>query len=462
MGWNWVYSGWDSIRSIFVKKDRSYIYKTGGVFVEEHKETTESIPIKEIEEVYDIMVYPLKQHAGAPATPTVKPGDVVKEGQIIGRVEKQVLGANVHSSVNGVVKEIKKLILTPMNVVDAVYIEVDRGASFKDWYAEREDWQKLSEEEIMERIWEAGIVGQGGAAFPTDKKIAISKQKNAKVMIINGAECEPYITIDHRLMLEKYKELIEGVKIVAKILKPERIIFAIGDNKLDAYKLLKELVKEELKNGEVKLLYTTYPHGGEKVIIEAILGITIPEGKFPPDVGVYISNVATYIAIYEAVVYKKPLIHRYLTINGEFEVIGNYRVRVGIPVGHILDMFKVKEEEYGKIITGGPMMGTEVTNEWFPVMKYTNAVIAMPKETLWIVDDNECIRCTLCVNVCPVGLVPSRIVKLLKNMHVKEAVDNGLMTCFECGACTYVCPSHIPLVSYIRWGKNYYLKIMKK
>jgi electron transport complex protein RnfC len=392
----------------------------------------------------------MSQHLGAPAKALVKEGDTVEEGQLIAETTG-FISANIHASVPGKVSAVGKMDTPTARGVE--YIEIETGGNVKNWYAEKKDYSKLSNEELITMVKGAGIVGMGGATFPAHVKLSPPKDKKITTFILNGAECEPYLTIDHQMMLEKTDELLEGVNIIMKILGAEKTYIGIEENKPDAIAAFEDKIGEN-DPIEVDPLRTRYPQGGEKQLIEAITGLQVPSGGLPSDIGVVVFNVSTVYAIYEAIVYGKPLIERGLTYSGDgVENCGNFKVRIGTPIKNILDEYGLPDE-YASIILGGPMMGHEISDTLLPVTKGTSGIVVLSKKHSYEVKDMPCIRCSRCYMVCPMGLEPSLLAKLSDNMKWEEAGARGLMDCMECGSCAYVCPSTIPLVGLMRFGKG--------
>ncbi len=401
---------------------------------------------------------PMAMHIGAPAKVVVKEGDVVEEGQLIGEAAGFV-SANIHASVSGKVVSVAKGNTLTVRGVDFVTIET--GGSIKNWYESKQDYSSLSAEELLGKVKNAGIVGMGGATFPTHVKLSPPKDKTIHAIIVNAAECEPYLTADHRLMLEKTAEIFEGLKIVAKILKPHLTYIGIEANKPDAIKVMSETASGK-ENIEVISLRTRYPQGGEKQLIEAVVGRQVPTKGLPADVGVVVLNVGTVFAIYEAVVYGKPLIERIMTFSGEdVEKCGNYKVRIGHTFEEFTDEYDLPTER-GALIAGGPMMGLEINDLSLPIIKGSSGLVVIPPVCNYDVEQNPCIRCSKCTMVCPIGLQPFLISKLSDKMRVDDAANEGLMDCIECGSCAYVCPSTIPLVGLIRYGKSVLRRKMAK
>lgn len=423
----------------------------GGVHPPENKSLSKDIPIKKAPLPEKVIVF-MQQHAGAPAKPVVQVGDKVKTGQVIGEPSGFV-SAYVHSPVTGKVVEVKKISnIIFGKAVDAVIIERE---SEDDWeLLPHGDFEKFSKEELLDIIQKAGIVGLGGAMFPTHIKLNPPKDKKIDTLIINGAECEPYLTIDHRMMLEKHEEILLGIEIVKKILNVKNVYIGIEDNKIDAINLLNDKWRGKVT---VVPLKTKYPQGAEKQLIYAVTKRSVPRGGLPLDVGVVVQNVSTMYAIKEAVIDGKPLMERGLTLTGEaIKKPGNWWIRIGTPISWIVDNlgegFKEGLEEI-KVLMGGPMMGIPINNIETPIVKGNNGITSIvPHEQ----KSTFCIRCSYCVNVCPMGLQPYLLDLLGKKKRYDEAASIGLMDCIECGSCTYICPAKIEHVKTIKLAKKVY------
>ncbi len=429
----------------------SYTF-SGGIHVDEHKLTagavTEKLPPPET------VVIPMAQHIGAEATPTVKAGDLVKRGQVIGSIEKG-LGAPVHSSVSGKVTRVSEKIMPNAKKIRTVIIENDGKNTLAD---DIKPWPKpLTEttaEEIIEVIRSAGISGMGGATFPTHAKIASALGKVEHV-IINCAECEPYITADHRLLLERPEAVIGGLKILLKAFGLRKGMIAVEDNKLDAVNKLEELaVETDLV--EVKVLKTKYPQGDERQIIYALLGKELPAGKLPADVGCCVFNAETTAAIYDAFTTGMPLVERIVTVSGDcVKTPKNVLVPIGASFMSLLEFCGGLTRSPSKIVSGGPMMGTARWDINSPVTKGTSALLFLSREAERPYEQPPvCIRCGRCVKGCPMHLMPSYLAGFARRGRLEEAEQLDIMSCVECGSCSYSCPGHLPIVQYIRVAKS--------
>ncbi|MCX7725597.1 MAG: electron transport complex subunit RsxC [Chitinispirillaceae bacterium] len=433
----------------------------GGVFVPHHKKKTEKLPIELFPTPAKIVI-PLSQHIGTPAKPLVKRGDRVLVGQIIGEAGGYV-SAPVHSSVSGTVASVGAFPHPSGKMITSVEIDndgKDESVNFSSPYSK--NWRETASAELVSYIQSAGIVGMGGAGFPTHVKLSPPSNKPIDTLIINGAECEPYLTADHRLMLEKKEELIEGVLILRKILGVKKCYIGIEDNKNDVIKeISRTLSEKKIKEISLTVLHTKYPQGGEKQLIKAITGREVPTGGLPMDVGCVVQNVGTTVAVYEAIVKGIPLYQRVVTISGP--VIGNpknFLVKIGTSVKDLLLACGVKLERIKKVIMGGPMMGLALSDLNVPVIKTTSGILALdnitPQTKLY-----PCVNCGRCLEVCPINLLPSRLAKLVERGDYNMADCFNIMDCIECGSCAYICPAKINLVHWIKLGKYHVTAVRK-
>ncbi|MEA3488895.1 MAG: electron transport complex subunit RsxC [Candidatus Omnitrophota bacterium] len=404
-----------------------------------------------------IAVVPLSQHIGEPNKPVVNKGDDVEEGQVLGRSDSFV-SSPVHSPVYGKVRDIKKAFHPTLGPVMSVFVERDESREPRK-YTEK-DTGALSAEELIEKVRDAGIVGMGGAAFPTHVKLRVPEGRKIKTLIINGAECEPYLTCDHVLMTHKTREILSGIEILIRILGPGQVYMAIEDNKKAAIFAFQKLIKETrhsvLPRIRIIPFKTKYPQGGEKQLIKAISGQEVPPGKLPLDIGFLVHNVGTVHAIYEAVYYDKPLIERVVTISGDcMHRPGDFVVRIGATIRDIVEQYGIElYKDPKKVIVGGPMMGFAQPHMEAPILKSTSGILFLSDIRAEDLQEGNCIKCARCVDVCPVNLVPTEIAKVVKK-GFWEKLDNLHVTdCMECGACAYTCPARIPLVQYIKDAKN--------
>lgn len=401
------------------------------------------------------VVVPMGQNLGAPAKPVVKRGDKVKTGQLLAEAGG-FISSHVHSPVSGTVFKIDQAMDMSGYRRPAFVIQVE-GDEWMENIDRSEDLitdVKLAPEEIIAKVKEAGIVGMGGATFPTHVKLMTPPGKKAEYLLVNGVECEPYLTADHQLMLEKGPEIIVGTRILMKALRVNRAVIGIENNKPDAIRKMTELAAGEA-GITVQALQVKYPQGGEKQLIKAITGREVPSGKLPIEVGCVVQNVGTAFAVYEAVTKNKPLIERVVTVTGKaLQKPSNLKVRIGTPVSSLVDEAGGLPGDTGKIIGGGPMMGKALATLDVPVVKGTSGILVMREEESHRLTEGPCIRCSKCTQVCPMGLEPYLLSRLARMGRFGEAEKQKVMDCIECGSCQYTCPAHIPLLDYLRLGKN--------
>ncbi len=435
-------------------------FKIGGV----HPEANKLSAAKPIEDAQlpKVAIIPLGQHIGAPATAIVQKGDTVKVGQLIGEATGFV-SANIHSSVSGTVIKVEDAVDVAGFKKPAVHINVE-GDVWLDTI-DRTDTLvteiKDDAKTIIGKIKDAGIVGMGGATFPAHVKLSIPDGKKADFLIINGVECEPYLTADHRLMLEKSQELIVGIKILMKAINVDKAYIGIEANKPDAISKLTELCKSE-QGIEVVPLKLKYPQGGEKQLINAVSGREVPSGKLPIDAGAVVQNVGTAFAVYEAVQKNKPLIERIVTVTGKtVKTPSNFKARIGTPAIDLINAAGGDIENSGKIISGGPMMGKAMSNLDSTITKGTSGLLLMNKEEAERPEAGPCIRCAKCVDACPMGLEPYLLMTYSQRQMWDEDEANHIMDCIECGCCIFSCPSNRPILDYVRLGKNTVGKIIR-
>lgn len=422
----------------------------GGVHPKDKKSLTAAKSIQLLTPPSEL-IYPMAQHIGAPCTPCVKVGDYVKMGQKIGDSDAFV-SAPVHASVSGTVKAIKPCPVPNGSMVESVIIENDFTDTPDDSIVPI-DYKEVNPEDIPKLIREAGVVGMGGATFPTHVKLMPPEGKVIDTVIVNGAECEPYITSDHRVMLETPEEVIEGLKIVLYRFGITNGHIAIEENKPDAIKLMKEKCAEE--GIKVDTLKKKYPQGSEKQLIKAVTKRKVPMGKLPADVGVVVINVDTCTAIARKFRYGTPLMRRIVTVAGNpFANNVNYKVRIGTPIEYIIEQNGGFSEEPKKIIIGGPMMGVAQFRLDVPVIKGTSAILALNEKEAQIPQEAPCIRCGKCVAHCPMGLMPLYLHEAAKKGDFEACEKYNITACLECGCCSYGCPSKRHLVQEIRVAKQ--------
>ncbi len=428
-------------------------FSLGGVHPPENKlSANKKIEVLSIPEIVSV---PVSQHIGAPAKVKVKRNEEVKVGQLLAE-SGGFISANIHSPVSGKVFKIENVLDTSGYKRQAVIIKVE-GDEWLETIDKTPDLISkitLSSEEIIARVKECGIVGLGGATFPSHVKLRPPDDMTAKVLILNGVECEPYLTADHRLMLEKGKEMLVGVKILMKALKIKEAIIGIENNKPDAIEHLTKLTASDSEISVVPLK-VQYPQGGEKQLIDAVIKRQVPSGKLPIEVGAVVHNVGTAFAVYEAVQKNKPLFERIVTVTGKsVKNPVNLMVRIGTPTSNLIEAAGGLPEDTGKVISGGPMMGKALNTLDAPVAKGTSGILIMPDTEAKRREVQPCIRCSKCVTVCPMGLEPYLLMTLTqKDMYEREEKER-VMDCIECGSCSFVCPSDRPLLDYIRLGKG--------
>ncbi len=395
---------------------------------------------------------PTRQHIGAPCSQVVKKGDIVKKGQLIAAGSSPV-SSNIHASVSGKVVDVAVLPHPVYGTCEAIVIENDGQELWADGIPLQRDWTALQPSEILEIVKAAGVVGMGGAAFPSYVKLAPPPGKRVDTLVINAAECEPFLTVDHRLMLEKPSEIAQGIKIIQKLLGVTDVVMGIEDNKMDAVKSMAEALKGCAK---VVPIPTKYPQGAEKMLIKTLLGREVPTGKLPLDVGVVVQNVSTALAIFEAVAMGIPTIERVVTISGgAVKEPKNLRLRIGISFEDAINLCGGLACAPEKLIMGGPMMGASQYTLGVPVIKGTSGILVLSKEDVHNGEESACIRCGRCVKNCPMGLNPSMLGILGERELFEEAKDEyGLLDCLECGCCSYNCPSKRKIVHYVKYAKR--------
>lgn len=409
------------------------------------------------------VVIPISQHIGAPAEVIVAKGDMVKVGQVIAQ-GKGFVSTNIHSSVSGKVTKIDNTMDSSGFKKTAVYIDVegDEWDSSINRSPEVDSNVKASAADIIKKCCEAGIVGMGGATFPSHVKLSVPEGKKCDVLIINGVECEPYLTSDHRLMLEHGEEVIIGVSILMKALNVNNAIIGIECNKPDAINHLQQIASRFLGITIIPLKMK-YPQGAEKQLIKAVYNREVPMGKLPIDVNAVVQNVGTAFAVYEAVQKNKPLFERVVTITGKsLTKPGNFMVRIGTPVSALIDAAGGLPEDTGKIISGGPMMGKALASIDVPIVKGTSGIVVFPGEESVRPEATPCIRCGKCVSVCALKLEPYLMATLSEKGLFEQAEEAGVANCCECASCHYVCPAGRPLLDYLRLGKNTVIKMARE
>ena len=431
----------------------------GGVHPYDGKDLAKDQPIRRIKPK-EILVYPLSQHIGAPASPIVAVGDTILRGQKIAEAGGFV-SAPVFASVSGTVKAIEPRHVATGDLVNSIIIENDGEMKETDFHGV-EDVASLSKEQIIEKVKEAGVVGMGGAGFPTHVKLSPKEPDKIEFIIANCAECEPYLTADYRRMLENPEELIGGMKIVLRLFDHAKGILGVEDNKPDCIQKLKELTKDE-ERIEVMPLKTKYPQGGERQLIYATTGRSINSKMLPADAGCIVDNVETLVAINRAVKEGKPVMDRIFTVTGDAVTNpGNFEYCIGMSYAEILEEAGGFKEDPEKMISGGPMMGFAVFSLEIPTTKTSSSLLCFKKDDVSASEVTACINCGRCVSVCPEQIVPSRLAKM-SQFHDSESFErwNG-MECIECGSCSYICPAKRPLAQYIKTMKKQVLAAKRK
>ncbi|UCF00219.1 MAG: electron transport complex subunit RsxC [Planctomycetota bacterium] len=443
----------------------------GGTHPPQSKELTAESEIQRGPAVKQAAVM-LSQHLGAACQPLLRKGNMVQAGQKIGDSDAFV-SAPVHSPISGKVKDIALQSHTVLGRSPAIIIEAYEHNPTKrpvaDKFTEEFDENKYSAEQICDAVRQAGIVGMGGAGFPTRVKIEPNPQFPKETMIINGCECEPYITCDYRIMLEWTNQIMAGIKLARKASGCSQVLIGIEDNKPEAIEVMSTVIEKSPNRDGIKVVpvKTKYPQGGERQLIQAILNKNVPTGGIPPMIGIVVLNVATAAAIAEAVVDNTPLTHRVVTVTGEaIDEPGNYYVPIGTSVEELIEFCGGVTQKSAKVIVGGPMMGIAIADLTTPITKTTGAITVLTKEQIGKAkferQQTPCIRCGRCLEVCPEHLNPTKIAHAVKNNLLDVAESYYISGCMECGCCSYVCPANIELTGYIRTGKIFLARQKKK
>lgn len=424
----------------------------GGVSVSHNKNTAE-MPVERMP-IPSKVVLPMQQHIGAPCTPTVKVGDIVSVGQIVGDSESFV-SAPIHATVSGKVTAVGDVRLANGLITKGVTIESDGEMRL---YEGIKPPVVTNKKELAQAVRESGLVGLGGAGFPTHVKLNFPDDKEIDTLVINAAECEPYITVDYRECIENAENVLKGAELIRKILGIKQVIIAIEDNKPKVFEIMKEIADRDNDKGDaIKLmtLASRYPQGAEKMMVLSATGRTVPPGKLPADVGCIVMNVASVAFVARYIETGKPLVSRSITVDGgAIAEPKNLRVPIGTNIGDIIDYCGGFKSEPRKLISGGPMMGIAICDTEAPICKQNNALLAFDDRKDLIKKERDCIRCGKCVDVCPMSLMPTLIERYAKVKDAESLKKYNVNVCMECGSCAYCCPSGRPLVQYMRLAKQ--------
>ncbi|HBL41426.1 MAG TPA: electron transport complex subunit RsxC [Ruminococcaceae bacterium] len=424
----------------------------GGVFVT-HSKNTENCACVRFPNPEKV-VLPMQQHIGAPCEPIVKVGDTVQVGQLIADTEKFV-SAPIHATVSGKVSAVGDVKLPNGVISKAVTIESDGEMTLFDGI---EPPKVNSRDDFVKAVRASGLVGLGGAGFPTHVKLAFSPDKNIDTLVVNAAECEPYITVDYRECMDNTDYIIRSLLVLKEYLGFKNVVIAVEDNKPKAIDKLSQAIAKlapDEKNIRIMALKSKYPQGAEKMMVQSATGRKVPPGKLPADVGCVVMNVASVAFIARYLETGKPLVSRSLTVDGSaIHTPQNVRVPIGTNIGDIIDFCGGFTEEPFKLITGGPMMGLAIVGTDLPVLKQNNAILAFAEGTFKVKPETDCIRCGRCAAVCPMSLMPTLVTRFAKAKDVESLQDAGIMVCMECGSCSYVCPAGKPLVQHMRLAKS--------
>jgi len=427
----------------------------GGVHPPENKKQSTRTPITRPPIPRQLYI-PLQQHIGLAASPVVAVGDRVLKGQLIAEPAGRI-SASLHAPTSGIVRAIGPHPVPHASGLESDCITLETDGQ-DEWAPHQglEDYTRLEPAALIEHIRQCGIAGMGGAGFPTDVKLHLGDNHIVNTLIINAAECEPYITADDMLMRERAADIVSGIRIISHLLRPSHIMIGIEDNKPQAIHALEAALKGCELNIDIRVVPTKYPSGGERQLIQLLTGLEVPSGRIPADIGILCQNVGTAVAIHRAVHLGEPLISRIVTVTGDAVAQPqNFEALIGTPFSHLLDAAGLYEDRLFRLVMGGPMMGVTLSHDHVPVIKTTNCVIAATEEEMPPAPPEQpCIRCNMCEQVCPVTLLPQQLYWFSKGREFDKARHHNLFDCIECGACAYVCPSSIPLVQYYRFAKS--------
>lgn len=434
-------------------------FKRGGVHPDGMKYLTRSQLITELALAEELVV-PLSQHIGAPASIMVEKGDIVACGQLIAE-SSGFISAPVHSPADGEVSEIRKVVLPNGIKVDAVVIKTAVHQTKPEY--KPVEWKNNSSAQLLKKVADAGVVGAGGATFPTHVKLSVPKGKKASFLVINGVECEPYLNADNRLMMERTDEIIEGIEVVNQIVQAEKILFGIENNKPAAIQLLREAITAKNLDVEIVPLRVRYPQGDEKQLLKAVIGKEVPSGALPIEIGAVVVNAGTVNAIYEAVVLEKPFYERVLTVSGKaIRNPGNYRVAVGTSFSDLIAACGGFQKPPRKLVSGGPMMGFAIYEpDKTPVTKGTSGILALTDAEVNSSVETACLNCGKCIKACPMGLHPTGMYRTIGLGEFEKTLKMGLLDCKECGCCSYICPAQLPLVHGFKMAKREARKLQR-
>lgn len=427
----------------------------GGIHPPENKKQSTRTPIRKAP-LPKLLYLPLQQHIGMAASPMVNVGDRVLKGQMIAEPVGRISAA-LHAPTSGIVRSIGPHPVPHASGLDSDCIVIESDGQ-DEWIEHQgiEDYTRLEPAALIEHIRRCGVAGMGGAGFPTDVKLHLGDHHIVNTLIINAAECEPYITADDMLMRERAHEILGGIRVISHLLKPSHIMIGIEDNKSHAIHTLESVLKGCELNIDIRVVPTKYPSGGERQLIELLTGLEVPSGGIPADIGIVCQNVGTTAAVYRAVHFGEPLISRIVTVTGDAVAQPqNLDALIGTPFADLLDAAHVYENKLYRLVMGGPMMGVTVEHDQIPVIKTTNCIIAASEDEMPPAPPEQpCIRCNMCEQVCPATLLPQQLYWFAKGREFDKAKHHNLFDCIECGACAYVCPSSIPLVQYYRFAKS--------
>ncbi|MBI5918548.1 MAG: electron transport complex subunit RsxC [Nitrosomonadales bacterium] len=424
----------------------------GGVHPEGRKQLAAEHGIRSLPLPAELFI-PLQQHIGAPATPVVKVGERVLKGQLLAAAQGAV-SAPVHAPTSGTITALGDHVAPHPSGLPVPTITLTSDGA-EQWLeaAGCATPLELAAEEIAAQVAAAGIVGLGGATFPAALKLNLSRNSGVQTLILNGGECEPYLTCDDRIMRERAPQIVEGIQLIARAVAADEVLVGIEDNKPQAIAAMQAAAQGS--SVQVVVMPSMYPMGSEKQIIQVLTGKEIPAGGRPADIGVLVHNVATAYAVQQAIRYGRPLISRIVTVSGgAIKTACNVEALVGTPVQALIDFADGYAQPTARLVLGGPMMGQQFTHTGVPVVKGTSGVLALTASEIGQAEPSPCIRCTTCVRACPVGLLPLEMAAHIRASDLTGAVALGLKDCIACGSCSYVCPAHIPLVHYFNYAKG--------